>query len=130
MSENYENPRSSALIKTSALFIIVLIGLAVWSVSVWVIYNIGDSVLTWATTSGSAVLDAGKSLGGKEVTSVIDALNIGQLIGSAGAFLRVLLAPVLWIIWAGGALIIVFLPLLWRQIRPAIRARRYRSGRH
>lgn len=99
---------------------VVIFGLLAWTGVVYVGYVALDIVLSWLTTSGGAMLQAGKDAGsaigvGKEVGGAIDSLKSTGLFDQAVSLLRVILKPAAIAVWLLGALIIVLLPkILWR----------------
>ena len=103
----------------------IIIGVIVWSLALMLLYTIADTLINWTVTGGSTLIDAGKSLAGKEVTTAFDALNLGQLTEPAIAFLHACLAPVVWIIWAVGLILILLFPALIKQLRTKRKLRRH-----
>lgn len=94
----------------SRLWIISLIGLMIWSLTIWLAYSFSDAVITWISSSGPALATIGKSMVSSEASAVVGIFKLDQLAGSGVTILRGLLAPALWIIWVIGAAIILFIP--------------------
>lgn len=125
MSRSYSYKDQVPVQNKPKLIMLMLVSFIVWSLALILLYNVADSLISWATTGGSALIDAGKSLAGKEVTTAFDALNAGQYAEPVIAFLRASLAPVLWLVWAAGVIIILLLPVLYRQLLNIRRMRRH-----
>ena len=120
-SYDYQEPRQNR----GKLILFIIIGVIVWSLALMLLYTIADTLISWTVTGGSTLIDAGKSLAGKEATTAFDALNLGQFAEPAIAFLRASLAPVAWIIWAVGVILLLLLPTLIRQLRTKRKLRRH-----
>ncbi|MBX8825861.1 hypothetical protein [Ochrobactrum sp. SFR4] len=99
------------------LIAFMIISFIVWSLALMLLYMVADSLINWVTTGGGALIDAGKSLAGKEATTVFETLNLTQFTGPAIALLRASLGPVLWVVWALGVVIILFLPAMFKQLQ-------------
>lgn len=102
----------------------VLLGLLAWTVVIYVGYVVVDIVLSWITTSGAAVRQAGKDAGsaigaGKEVGDAIASLKSTGLFDQAVSLLRVILKPAAMAVWLLGALIIILLPRILRRLAGA-----------
>ncbi|GHE75271.1 MULTISPECIES: hypothetical protein [Hyphomicrobiales] len=123
-SNRYPAPRSGystdAPPRAPISWVVVIFGLLAWTVVVYVGYVALDIALSWLSTSGGAVLQAGKDAGsaigvGKEVGVAIDSLKSTGLLDQAVSLLMIVLKPAAIVIWALGALLIVLLPrMLWR----------------
>ena len=125
-SESYPAPR----ISRPASWIVVIIGLAVWSLVAWIAYALVDSVLGWAAGSTSVLIDGGKDLAtatgtGKDVGTVLDNLNAGGLLGQAITFLRIVIKPTVVVLWAIGALVIIAAPVILPRLRRLLGGRRH-----
>ncbi len=99
------------------LIAFMIISFIVWSLALMLLYMVADSLINWVTTGGGALIDAGKSLAGKEAATAFETLNLSQFTGPAIALLRASLGPVLWVVWALGVVIILFLPAMFKQLQ-------------
>ena len=111
-------------------WIVVIVGLAVWSLLAWVGYALVDPVLGWVATNAGLLVDGGKGLAtatgaGKEVSSVVDNLNVSGLLGQAIALLRVIVKPAIIVLWAIGALALVAAPVILPRIGRMLGGRRH-----
>lgn len=98
-------------------WMIVLIGLVVWSAIAWIGYVSVDGLLGWAAANAGMAVDAGKNLAtavgvGKEQVGAVDGLNVGGILGQAIALLRTVAKPAIVVIWALGALALVAAPIV------------------
>lgn len=111
-------------------WIVAIIGLAVWSLLAWIGYALADPVLGWVAANAGLLVDGGKNLAnatgvGKEVGSVVDALDVSGLLGQAIALLRVVLKPVIVVAWAIGALALAAAPWVLPKIGRLLAAHRH-----
>lgn len=111
-------------------WIVVLAGLAVWSLLAWIGYAFVDPILSWIAANAGLLIDSGKGLAtatgaGKEVGSVINNLNVSGFSGQAIALLRVVLKPAIIVLWAIGALALIAAPLLLPRIGRMLGGRRH-----
>lgn len=111
-------------------WIVVLAGLALWSLLAWVGYALVDPALGWVVANAGLLADSGKGLAtatgtGKEVGSVVDNLNVSSFSGQAIALLRVVLKPAIIVLWAIGALALIAAPLLLPRIGRMLGGRRH-----
>lgn len=111
-------------------WIVVIVGLAVWSLLAWVGYALADPVLGWVATNAGLLVDGGKGLAtatgaGKEVSSVVDNLNVSGFLGQAIALLRVIVKPAIIVLWAIGALALVAAPVILPRIGRMLGGRRH-----
>jgi len=102
-------------------WIVVIAGLAVWSLLAWIGYALVDPVLGWVAANAGLLVDGGKGLAtatgaGKEVGSVVDNLNVSGFLGQAIALLRVVLKPAIMVLWAIGALALIAAPVILPRI--------------
>jgi hypothetical protein len=107
---------------------VVLIGLVVWTAIAWGAYALVDPLLGWVESSTGTLVESGKSLAttagaGKEVGSLIETAggSSGKIIG----WLRVLLKPVIVVVWALGVLALLAAPLILRSIGNRLFGRRH-----
>lgn len=131
----YPDPRSDHLNgspprRLSLSWVVILFGLLAWTVVVYVGYIAVDVVLSWLTTSGGAVLQAGQDAGsvigvGKEVGVAIDSLKSTGLFDQAASLLRAILKPAAIAVWLLGALMIVVLPRILSRLVGAFGRRRH-----
>lgn len=117
MSRSYTYKDQAPIQNKRKLIILMIVSFIVWSLTLMLLYAVVDNLISWATTGGSALIDAGKSLAGKEMTAAFDALNLGQYAEPAIALLRTSPKPVIWLIWAAGVVMILLLPSLYRQLQ-------------
>lgn len=102
-------------------WIVVIAGLAVWSLLAWVAYALTDPVLGWVAASAGLIVESGKNIAtvagvGKEVGTVVDSLNTTGLLGQAVALLRIIMKPMIVITWGIGALALIVAPRLLREM--------------
>jgi hypothetical protein len=95
--------------------IAIVLGLIAWTFITYLGYVALDLVLTWLSSSGGAMLQAGKDAGsaigvGKEVGVAIDSLKSTGLFDQAVSLLKAILKPAAIVIWVLGAIAIIFLP--------------------
>lgn len=109
------------------LLAVALTGLALWSLFAWASYGLVDPVLGWTAAIAGPVVDSGKDLAapivGKEVASVVAGLNISGFVQQTISVLRVTLKPVIVVVWAVGALVLVVTPIIWPRVRKLLAAR-------
>lgn len=111
-------------------WIVVILGLGVWSLLAWVGYALVDPVLGWVATNAGLLVDGGKDLAtatgaGKEVGSAVDNLNVSGFLGQAIALLRVIVKPAIIVLWAIGALALVAAPVILPRIGRMLGGRRH-----
>ncbi len=90
-------------------WLVALVGLIIWTLLMWFAYYISDAVIVWISGNGPALAETGKSLIGKEATALLDVFKLDQVAGSGIGLLHSLLVPAFWIIWAIGAIAILFI---------------------
>lgn len=111
-------------------WIVVILGLGVWSLLAWAGYLLADPVLGWVAANAGLLVDGGKDLAtvtgaGKEVGSVVDNLNVSGFLGQAVALLRVIVKPAIIVLWAIGALALVAAPVILLRIGRMLGGRRH-----
>lgn len=111
-------------------WIVAIMGLAVWSLLAWVGYALADPVLGWVAAKAGLLVDGGKGLAtaagaGKEVSSVVDSLNVSGFLGQAIALLRAIAKPAIIVLWAIGALALVAAPVILPRIGRLLGGRRH-----
>lgn len=111
-------------------WIVVIAGLAVWSLLAWIGYALVDPILGWVAASAGLLADGAKGLAtatgaGKEVGSVLDSLNVSGFLGQAIALLRVVLKPAIIVLWAIGALALIAAPVILPRIGRLLGDRRH-----
>lgn len=108
---------------------VVIIGLVLWSLLAWIGYALVDPVLGWVASSAGLLVDGGKAIatatGGKEVGSLIDTLNADGILGQVIALLRVVLKPIIVVVWAIGALLLVVAGFILPNIGRLMSGRRH-----
>jgi hypothetical protein len=75
-------------------------------------------------------VDSGKDLAttagaGKEIGNIVDGLNVSGLLGQAIAVLRVILKPMIVIVWAIGALALIAAPAILPKLGRLLATRRH-----
>jgi len=109
-------------------WIVVLVGLGVWTLLAWVGYALVDPVLGWAAANAGLVLDTGKGLAtgaGKEAASALQSMNASGVLGQTILFLRAVLKPAIVVLWAIGALTILAMPLILPRLGSLLDRRRH-----
>jgi len=111
-------------------WIVVIVGLAVWSLLAWVGYALVDPVLGWVAANAGLLADGGKGLAtatgaGKEVGSVVDGLNVNGFLGQAIALLQAVVKPAIIVVWAIGALALVAAPVILPRVGRLLGRRRH-----
>lgn len=111
-------------------WIVVIIGLAVWSLFAWVVYAAIDPILGWVAANAGLLVDGGKDLaaaasGGKEVGSVVDSLGVSGFLGQAFSLLRLVIKPAIVVVWVIGALALAAAPWLLPRMGRLLAARRH-----
>lgn len=111
-------------------WIVVIVGLAGWSLLAWISYAMADSILSWIAANTGLLVDGGKGLAtatgaGKEVGSAVDTLNVGGFSGQAIALVRVVLKPAIIVLWAIGALALIAAPVILPRIARLLGRRRH-----
>ncbi|NKC03674.1 hypothetical protein [Brucella haematophila] len=99
-----------------AFWLITLVGLAVWTLLMWFAYAISDAVIVWISGNGAALAEAGKGLIGAEVATLLNTSKLDQVASTGVGLLQSLLGPALGIIWAIGAVAILFLRSILTRI--------------
>lgn len=106
-----------------------LVGLVLWSLLAWVGYVLVDPILGWVAASVGLLVDGGKDIvsatGGKEVGTILDNLNVSGFLGQITALSRVVLKPVIVVVWTIGALILVATPFILPKIGRMFAGRRH-----
>lgn len=104
--------------------------LLVWSLLAWGTYALSDPVLGWVAAAAGVAMDSGRALatdiGGAEVGGLVGKINAGGLFRQALALLALVLKPVIILLWALGALVILAAP----AILPRVGRLLARRGRH
>lgn len=111
-------------------WIVVIIGLAVWSLIAWIAYASVDPVLEWAAGSAGTLVDGGKDLAtatgaGKGVGTVLDSLNVSGLSGQVIPLIRIIIKPTIVVLWVIGALVLIAAPVLLPRIGRLLGRRRH-----
>lgn len=108
---------------------VVLGGLVLWSLLAWIGYSLVDPVLAWVASSAGLLVDGGKAIataaGGKEVGTILDTVNTGGLLGQVIALLGVVLKPIIVVVWAIGALLLVVAGFMLPNIGRLMSGRRH-----
>lgn len=110
--------------------LVVLVGLALWSLFAWIGYASVDPVLGWIASNAGLLVDGAKELAtasdaGKEAGSVLDNLKVSGILGQAIALLQAVLKPAIVIVWAVGAAVLVAAPLVLSKIGALLARRRH-----
>lgn len=111
-------------------WIVVIVGLAVWSFLAWIGYISVDGLLDWAAANAGGAIDSGKNVAsavgiGKEAAGVVDALNVNGLLSGSIGLLQAIAKPAIVIIWALGALLLLAIPFILSKIGGLLSPRRY-----
>lgn len=109
-------------------WIVMLAGLAVWSLLAWIGYVLVDPILGWVAANAGLVLDSGKGLAtgaGKEAASVLQSINTSGLLGQTIILLRAVLKPAIIVLWAIGALALLATPLMLPRLGGLLGRRRH-----
>lgn len=109
---------------------VVLAGLALWSLLAWLCYALVDPALGWVAGNAGLLVDSGKGLAttagaGKEIGNIVDGLNVSGLLGQVIAVLRVILRPMIVIVWVIGALALIAAPTILPIFGRLLAARRH-----
>lgn len=111
-------------------WIVVITGLAIWSLIAWIAYALVDPLLGWVAGSAGALVEGGKDLAtatgaGKDIGSVLDKLNTSGLSGQGIALFRVVIKPAIVVLWAIGAVALVAAPVILPRIGRLLGGRRH-----
>lgn len=111
-------------------WIVVIMGLAVWTLVAWIAYALVDPVLGWVAGSAGVLVDGGKDLAtaagaGKDVGAVIDNLNASGFLGQAIALFRLVIKPTIVVLWAIGVLVLLATPMFLPRIGRLLGGRRH-----
>lgn len=122
--------RSASRGSRSRSWIIVTIGLVVWSLIAWITYALSDAILVSVAGSAGVLLEGGKDLAtatgvGKDVGTALDNLNVSGLGGQLIALLRTILKPAIVVLWAIGAVVLIAAPVIVPRVRRLLSARRH-----
>lgn len=109
---------------------VVLVGLVLWSLLAWALYVLVGPVLSWIAANAGLLADSGKDLAttagaGKEIGNIVDGLNVSGLLGQVIAVLRVILKPMIVIVWAIGALALIAAPAILPKLGRLLATRRH-----
>lgn len=96
-------------------FSVTVILFVVWSGLIYLGYGLADVVLAWLASSGDSLIQTGKDAGavlgvGKEAGALAENLNVSGLWQQLIGLLRMALAPLVFVLWAIGAILILVLP--------------------
>lgn len=110
--------------------LVVIIGLAVWSLLAWIGYVSVDAITGWIAAFADVAAASAKSIAaifgiGKEVGNVADAVKSSGLQEQTIALLRWIAKPAIVVVWAIGALVLIAAPSILSRIRWMLDARRY-----
>lgn len=98
------------------LLIVMLGGMAVWSLLAWIGYSLADPLLAWLGTTVLGVAESGRGLavavGGQPAGAALDIVNAGGLATQALALLQLLVKPAIVLIWLVGMMVLMALPFL------------------
>lgn len=109
-------------------WIAVLVGLALWSLIVWIGYALVDPILGWVAANAGLVIDSGKGLAtgaGKDAASVLQRINASEVLGQTIIFLSAVLKPAIVVLWAIGALALLAMPLILPRLGGLLGRRRH-----
>lgn len=111
-------------------WIAVMVSLAVWSLVAWVGYVSVDGVLGWVAGNAGLAVDSGKDLAtaagvGKEAGRLVDGLDVGGVLGQVIALLRAVAKPMVIVLWAIGAVLLVAAPFILPRIERLLGALRH-----
>lgn len=109
-------PPAPRMLKPIA-WIVVLIGLMVWSAIALVGYVSIDSLLGWAAAIAGDVVDSGKDIAtavgvGKAQVGAVEALNVSGILGQAITLLKIIAKPAIVILWGIGVVALIAAPLI------------------
>lgn len=124
------DPQAGPRMSRPVSWIIVIAGLAVWSLLAWIGYALVDPILGWVAASAGLLAGGAKGLAtatgaGKEVGTVLDSLNVSGFLGQAIAWLGVVLKPAIVVVWAIGSLVLIAAPMMLGRIGRLLGGRRH-----
>lgn len=103
------------------LWILVFVVVALWSLAAWAAYTMADPFYGWVAASTGLLGDGAKSAATVAGAGSIAAnLDVSGFLGQAIAFLQAVTKPVIWIVWAVGALALLAAPLIIPRIAPLL----------
>ena len=111
------------------LWLVALVGLAVWSLFAWIGYLLVDPVLGWIAGSSGALVEGGRDIAtvagaGAEANVIVEGLNATGAVEPGIALLRAIAKPAIVLVWALGAFLLVVAPLFAPRLRGLL-ARRW-----